>query len=362
MQNKVEMNKLKELNEYVIKEIDARLDSFFTEKVAKAKNIDPIYEKLLFDMKKFIQRGGKRLRPTLMLLGYKSAGGTEFTTALDASLSLEIFHNFVLIHDDVMDGDMTRYGGANMTGIYYKRFKKQLPESSAKHTAESIAILAGELNEFFTFEVLTKLDMKKETIFEMMEHFQKVLFETGAGQQLDVMSSIRGDLNLNKIEKVNYYKTAQYTVTSPLQLGVIAAGGNDKLMKDFSKFGAELGKAFQIADDLLGMFGSTRQTGKPVGSDIREGKQTLLMYYAKKLAKPLEWKGIQSRLGKEDITAEDVKLVRNILKDCGAQAKAVVAAEDHLQRALKIISNMNIDEDTKAMLVAFSHYCVVRKK
>ncbi len=356
------MNKLKELNGYVIKEIDERLEKFFNEKISKAKKIDPIYEKLLLDMKKFIQRGGKRLRPTLMILGYKAAGGEDFTKALDASLSLEIFHNFVLIHDDVMDGDMTRYGGANMTGIYYKRFKKQLSEVNARHTAESIAILAGELNEFFTFEILTKLDIDKEIIFEMMAHFQKVLFETGAGQQLDVMSSIRGDLNLNKIEKVNYYKTAQYTVTSPLQLGVIAAGGDKKLMLNFAEFGAELGKAFQIADDLLGMFGSTRQTGKPVGSDIREGKQTLLMYYAKKLAKPLEWKAIETRLGKENITNDDVKMVRNILKECGAQAKAVVAAEDHLQKALKIVKKMQIDEETKSILRAFSYYCVVRKK
>ena len=123
MQNNLDMKKLKELNSYVIKEIDKRLDKFFNEKINSAKKIDPIYEKLLSDMKKFIQRGGKRLRPTLMLMGYKAAGGTDFTKALDASLSLEIFHNFVLIHDDIMDGDMTRYGGANMTGIYYKRFK-----------------------------------------------------------------------------------------------------------------------------------------------------------------------------------------------------------------------------------------------
>jgi geranylgeranyl pyrophosphate synthase len=362
MQNSDDLKKLKELNAYVIKEIDKRLDKFFNEKIVNAKKIDPLYEKLLLDMKKFIQRGGKRLRPTLMLMGYKAAGGTDFVKALDASLSLEIFHNFVLIHDDVMDGDMTRYGGANMTGIYYKRFKKQLSDNNARHTAESIAILAGELNEFFTFEVLTKLDMDKEIIFEMMSHFQKVLFETGAGQQLDVMSSIRGDLNLNKIEKVNFYKTAQYTVTSPLQLGVIAAGGNNKLMSGFAEFGAELGKAFQIADDLLGMFASTRQTGKPVGSDIREGKQTLLMYYAKKLAKPLEWKAIEARLGKEKISADDVKMVRNILKDCGAQAKAVVAAEDHLQKALKVIDKMQIDEETKMILRQFSYYCVVRKK
>ncbi len=362
MQNKDDMKKLKELNNYVIKEIDKRLDNFFDKKILDAKKIDPIYEKLLIDMKKFIQRGGKRLRPTLMILGYKAAGGMDFEKALDASLSLELFHNFVLIHDDVMDGDLTRYGGANITGLYLKKFSKSLPPASARHTAESIAILAGELNEFFTFEVLTGLDMKKEVIFDMMAHFQKVLFETGAGQQLDVMSSVRTELNINKIDKVNYYKTAKYTVTSPLQLGVIAAGNNDKLMTVFEEFGADLGKAFQIADDLLGMFGSTRQTGKPVGSDIREGKQTLLMYYAKKLCKPLEWKAIESRLGNEKITKDDVKLVRGILKDCGAQAKAVVAAEDYLQKSLKTVDKMKIDEETKSIIRAFAHYCVSRKK
>ncbi|NDE64089.1 MAG: polyprenyl synthetase family protein, partial [Chlamydiae bacterium] len=257
---KTDMKKLTGLNKFVIDEIDQRLEIFFDKKIIEAKKIDPLYARLLEDMKKFILRGGKRLRPTLMLLGYRAGGGKDINKALDIALSLEIFHNFVLIHDDVMDGDLKRYGGANITGIYNKRFAKQLDPKSALHTAESIAILAGELNELFTFEILAELDEEPSIIFEMMRHFNKTLFETGAGQQLDVMSEIRGDLNLAKIEKVNYYKTAQYTITSPLSLGLIAAGGNKEMDKKFSEFGSELGKAFQLADDLLGMFGSTKQT------------------------------------------------------------------------------------------------------
>lgn len=360
---KNEATKLLDLNKYTKAQIDSRIIEFYDAKIVQAKAIDPLYVKLLEDMKKFILRGGKRLRPTLMLLGYRASGGQDIDFALDAALSLEIFHNFVLIHDDVMDGDLTRYGGANITGIYNGRFKRSLEDSAARHSAESVAILAGELNEFFTFEVLTALDTNNKLILAMMSHYQRVLFETGAGQMLDVMSSLRGEINLSKIEKVNYYKTAQYTITSPLHFGVIAAGGKDKkLLKDFSAFGAELGKAFQLADDLLGVFGSSRQTGKPVGSDIREGKQTVLMYHAKKLATPLQWKAIESRLGKQNITPEDVKTVRAVLRASGAQAKVAVTAEDHLAKAFSILDTTKIDTETKALLKSFASYCVARKK
>jgi geranylgeranyl pyrophosphate synthase len=359
---KDDMQKLTKLNEFVIEEIDSRLDIFFDKKIKEASKIDPIYARLLEDMKKFILRGGKRLRPTLMLLGYRAGGGKDIKKALDIALSLEIFHNFVLIHDDVMDGDLKRYGGANITGVYNKRFQSRLDPANALHTAEAIAILAGELNELFTFEILTDLDEEPKKIFEMMKHFNKTLFETGAGQQLDVMSAVRGDLNLKKIEKVNYYKTAQYTITSPLSLGLIAAGENKSLNQKFEQFGSELGKAFQLADDLLGMFGSTKQTGKPIGSDIREGKQTLLMYYAKKLANPGQWREVEMRFGKDNISSADVGIVRNILKDCGAQAKVAVAANDYLQKSLTILESMKLDSEISSLLASFANYCVLRKK
>lgn len=356
------MKKLHNLNQYVKKEIDSRIKFYFDEKIVAASKIDPIYTRLLTDMQKYILRGGKRLRPTLMILGYRAAGGEEIEKALDAALALEIFHNFVLIHDDVMDGDTTRYGGPNITGIYERRLRGNLKPERARHTAEAIAILAGELNEAFTFEVLADLDAKPEVKFAMMNHFQRILFETGAGQQLDVLSQTRKQLNLKNIDKVNFYKTAQYTITSPLQFGVIYQGKVNGLMESFSEYGRELGEAFQLTDDLLGMFGSSRQTGKPVGSDIREGKQTLLMYYAKRLCKPLQWRAIETRLGKSGLTNEDVKLVRGLLKESGAQAKVAVAAEDHLQKALVLLDKMDIDAETKDLLKSFSIYCVERKK
>lgn len=355
------MEAFTEYNCFVSKEVDKRLRAFFDKKIVDAKAIDPLYATLLEDMKKFILRGGKRLRPTLMLIGYKAAGGKDEKLALDAAVSLEIFHNFVLIHDDVMDGDLRRYGGANITGIYNRRFAKHLNGDVARHTAESIAILAGELNEFFTFEILTELNIKPEIIFELMRHFQKTLFETGAGQQLDVMSNVRGKLSFSKIEKVNYYKTAQYTITSPLKMGSVLAG-NTSFVSGFANFGSELGKAFQLADDLLGLFGSGKKIGKPVGSDIREGKQTLLMYYAQKLCTPGQWRTIESRLGREDINLQDIKIVREVVKECGAQAKVAVAAKDHLHASLALLQKMNLPDNSSQILTEFAHYCVQRKK
>lgn len=362
MTPKVKMEKLKNLNKYVGKEIDKRIKLYFDTKIAAAKKIDPNYEKLLVDMQKHLLRGGKRLRPTLMILGYQAAGGDDIDLALDAALSLEIFHSFVLIHDDVMDGDDRRHGAPNITGMYDRRFARKLPPGEARKTAESIAILAGELNEAFTFEIISELNLPAEVRFELMSHMQTILFETGAGQQLDVISPTWKNPNKTKIEKVNFYKTAQYTITSPLNFGVITSGKSSLLKEDFAHYGREVGAAFQITDDMLGMFGATRQTGKPVATDLREGKRTMLVYYAKQLARPIEWKAIETRLGKHNLSNDDIKLVRSIIKSSGAHAKADVAIRDHLHKAIDVVQKMKVNDEIKELLVAFAYYCVERKK
>ena len=362
MKPKINFEKLKNLNNYVGQEIDKRIVVYFDAKIKAAKKVDPNYEKLLSDMQQHLLRGGKRLRPTLMLLGYQAAEGDNIDLALDAALSLEIFHSFVLMHDDVMDGDDRRHGAPNITGIYQRRFARQLPPQEARKTAESIAILAGELNEAFTFEIIANLKLPAEVRFELMAHMQSVLFETGAGQQLDVISPTWKNPNKKNIEKVNFYKTAQYTITSPLNFGVIASTKSNSLKNDFAEYGKEVGAAFQMTDDMLGMFGTSRQTGKPVATDLREGKRTMLIYFAKQLAKPLEWQAISSRLGRDDLSNEDVKMVRNILKESGAQAKANVAIRDHLEKAIEIVKKMQVNDEIKELLVAFAGYCVERKK
>lgn len=359
---KVNIDKLINLNKFVTLETNNRIKLFYDQKISSAKKIDPLYVGLMTDIQKYILRGGKRLRPTLAVLGYKAAEGKDLDLALDAALSLELFHSFVLMHDDVMDGDTRRYGGPNITGIYQRRYARKLtPEHSLKQ-AESMAILAGELNEAFTFEVLAGLQLSATKRIELMDHFQYVLFETGAGQQLDVLNSSLSGINIKTIDKVNYYKTAQYSIISPLIFGLKLVDNDERLARQFMNYGKEVGLAFQLKDDMLGAFGTTRQTGKPVGSDIREGKQTLLAYYTKQLASDLQWKAVQTRLGKSDLTTEDIKLVKNIFKESGAQAKVDVAIQDHLQKALAIVETLKISTEVKELLASFAIYCVERKK
>lgn len=362
MPKNTELEKLVAYNQKVKREIDRRLKTFYTAKVKAAVEFGPNYSTLLNQIERVVLLGGKRLRPTLVSLGYEAAGGKEITLCYDAALALEIFHSFVLMHDDVMDGDTRRHGGHNLTGAYYKKFAKLLPAKDALKLAETMSIMGGELNEAFTFEILANLKTSSKLIFELMQHVQVMLFKTAAGQQLDVLSPVRKTINLRTIEKINHYKTACYSIISPLQFGVTLAGGNTDLAAGFYKFGIPLGVAFQLRDDWLGMFGSARQTGKPVGSDLREGKQTMLMYWGKQLCDQAAWRHVERAQGKPDLGAEEIKQVQQILRDCGAEAKTTVISNQYLQTALTELDKFDLDTKVKQQLSAFASYCVDRKK
>ncbi len=346
---------------YIKQETDKRINKLFTQKVNEASQIDAEYRKLLEKMQTLIMRGGKRIRPFLAVVGYRMTGGTDIKACLDTIVSLELLHNFLLIHDDVMDNDSRRYGGYNINGYYERLFTKRADKNLAKQLGNAMAILAGDINHSLVFECVNNAPLNDEIRQSLINYLVTITFNVAGGQQLDVLGAVKNTWSVRHLERVYIYKTALYSITYPLQFGMLV--GSDKSKVSLAEeYGKHVGIAFQLHDDLLGLFGTERQIGKPVGSDLEEGKKTLVFAFAKQLASAKEWKVLESFMYKPNISYADMQMVRAILSDCGARSKAIVAAQQHVDTAIKIIARSKLEPELKTLLEDFATFCVTRKK
>lgn len=344
----------------VKKDVDIELDIFFAEKINQAAKIDRQYKKLLTDMNKFIRRGGKRIRPFIGYLGYCVGGDTQYGDYIKASVSLELYHNFLLIHDDVMDRDTKRYGGLNINGLYQNRFNKLLTPNDAVHFGNAIAIMAGDINLGLAIENLLASNFPQTIKEQALGRLLGLNFEIAAGQVLDVIGPSDATLDLKHILKMYQYKTASHTTRGPLQIGAILSGANSAIVETLGRYGTKAGIAFQLIDDLLGLYGTSARLGKPVLSDLREGKKTVLIYYAFQFAPTPDKQVLKSKLGNSQVTMADLRVVRKIITDCGAQAKTLFLAQQYVSLAKAELKKLELPNNTKQLLGDLADYIVER--
>ena len=343
-------------------EINRCLAVILDEQVALAAKIDPAYKQLWLDIRKYLLRGGKRLRPILAVLGFQAANGrSDEESIYELALSLELIHAFLLIHDDLMDHDDRRYGGLNIIGQYNKRLSRQVHPVVARDVANSMAILAGDVLHGLAQARIAQLSVDQATGTEIATRVQTMIFEVAAGQQLDVLGVTHKQFAIKSILKVYRYKTARYSIVTPLQLGAVLAGADQDVLDAFAQYGDNLGLAFQLTDDLLGMFGSARTIGKPVVTDLKEGKQTVLMHYGFKFATPTQKAFLTKKFGNQTVTLDDHREVKKILTDNGARAKTAVLAADYAKAATAALDDISINGATAQQLRDFASYCVDRK-
>jgi len=354
--------KLQELITEFKPQIDRQLEVFFADKIASASSINSDYRQLIEASARVSLRGGKRLRPMLAILGYQISKGTDLEKMIKASVSLEIFHNYLLIHDDIMDRDDFRHGGLNVSGLYTKRLSKLMPEEEAKHHAMSFAINAGDVLSGLCYEALIDSGFDPNHILQAISLLSSTTFTVASGQQLDIIASFNKNLSLKKLISIAKLKTADYSIVMPLQFGAILTGSGVERLEAMQKYGDSAGIAFQLTDDVLGMFGEKKTTGKPDISDLREGKQTVLMHYGMKFAIPEEKKILKDAFGNKNASQKDLKNVRTILEDSGAKAKVILMAQEYVDSAKDCISNITNDQYHIKILSEFAEYCANRKK
>jgi len=336
------------LNEYLAeypKKIEDEIEKFLNDK--KNNAIDDKIKEVIEIIEEYTLRGGKRLRPILMIIGYKLYGGKDEKEIIKAASSIELIQSYLLIHDDIIDDSDLRRGKPTLHKIYEKIY-------GDKKFGESMAIIAGDLSSVFAQEILDQTNFPMDKKYLAMVKMAEIVEETGYGQVLDVTSLYRENFSEDELLLLHTYKTAKYTLEGPLIMGAILAGGKDFSM--ITNYSIPVGIAFQLQDDVLGLYGSEEKIGKPVTSDLEEGKKTLLMIKAMEDAGNKE--KISKILGKKNITIEELELVRKIVKESGALDYTYSRAKDLVHRGIKAIEPINTDE--KLFLKEFADYVIKR--
>ena len=349
------MERLKAYIEKHKPKIEKALEEFWNSKIKEVE--DPFNEFAYKEAKRFLLSSGKRLRPILVLLGFEGLTGSEpDETVVRVSTSFELLHAYLLTHDDVIDEDEVRRNEPTV----WKRVSNATGYGT--HFGYSLAILIGDILRTGAFSVLEGLknldDTTKSAILRYLNWIDEM---TNRGQVLDVYLTYTPLEQVRKEDVIGvyYYKTALYSVNGPLGLGALLAGSD----KDFYRnYAIPVGIAFQIRDDIIGTFGDPEKTGKPVDSDIKGNKKTILVWYAYNHANEREKAVLESVLGNKDATPEEVQQVRDIFVSTGALDYAEELAEQYAKEALEALETLEIQPQVKEILREFALYTIKRAK
>ena len=294
--------------------------------------------------------GGKRLRPAFAYWGYRAAGGQDCDEVVTACASLEFLQACALIHDDVMDASDTRRGKPAIHKQFETRHTANSWNGSAKLFGDGAAILVGDLALSWADEMLLTSGLTSEQLSRAKATYDVMRTELMCGQYLDLLEQARGDITHERAETVIRFKSAKYTIERPLHLGAAVAGTALKLNQVLSEYGLALGEAFQLRDDLLGVFGDSSVTGKPAGDDLREGKQTMLIAFANLNADAADKKFLVDNLGDSSLTTETISKLQSVLVNCGAQDFVENRITDYFEKSLSALDTLTDNPEAKTAL------------
>lgn len=329
------------------------IDEFIADHRPLLASISPDTESLINSLAQLLS-GGKRLRPAFAYWGYRAIGAPDNDVIARAATSLEFLQACALIHDDVMDASDTRRG----LPATHRQFESLHSQNNMRgDTAQfglGAAILIGDLALSWADELLAASGMSADQWSRVKPVYDIMRTELMAGQYLDLLEQQRGDAHAAKIRNVIRYKSAKYTIERPLHLGATLAGASLDQLDVLSTFGLNLGEAFQLRDDVLGVFGEASVTGKPVGDDIREGKRTLLIAYAMESANAQQASLLNKHLGNPVITESEVNDVQTVLTDTGALTRVESDIEHATETAVNALNSSPIDPASADILRALA--------
>jgi geranylgeranyl diphosphate synthase type I len=331
--------------------------------------IAPVVEAELADFLARHERLLLAIHPDLGLLfevasfaywGWRSAlrpGAAGEADLLRAAASLELLHACALVHDDVMDASDTRRGQPAAHVRFASEHATQGWPADAQAFGRSGAILLGDLLLSWAEEMFTAaIDaLPARRAVAAQREFDLMRTEVVAGQFLDVLAQTRGAFEVDEALRVIEFKTSKYTIQRPLLLGAAAAGARGEVATALAAYGHALGEAFQLRDDLLGVFGDPELTGKPAGDDLREGKRTLLVALANAAADPAQRAALEAGIGDQDLDAEGVRVLRGILTATGAREAVEHRISAGVERAERALQSAPIRSDALTALLELAH-------
>ena len=325
--------------------VEAALSAFLAEREAQLGKLGVEVTPLAAAAREAVS-GGKRLRPAFCYWGWRAAGADDDDRVVVAAAALELLHASALVHDDVMDGSDVRRGRPSS----HRRFRRLHADSGWRGSQERFgagaAILLGDLLLTWSEEMLRASGFELETLSRGLPYFDAMRTEVVAGQFLDLQAQASAEDSVPRAMRVLRYKAAKYTVERPLHLGAALAGATAKLVTALSSYGVPLGEAFQLRDDLLGVFGDPAVTGKPAGDDLREGKRTVLSAMALEAASPADQALIAASLGNSGLDLAGVEAARLALHRSGAPAAVERLIEDLAGSALGALEAAPVRDET----------------
>jgi geranylgeranyl diphosphate synthase type I len=336
--------------------VEERIRILLDAELARWSAVDPDLAEPFAALRDLVLAGGKRLRPAFCHWAYLGAGGRPDDPAVvDAGAALELLHTFALVHDDIMDGSATRRG----TDTIHVQFEADHTmggwRGEARRFGEGVGILVGDLAFVYADQLLAGAPAAA------LEVFTELRIEVNIGQYLDLLGTVRGRVTEGTARRISRFKSGKYTVERPLHLGAALAGRLDDLARPLSGYGLPLGEAFQLRDDLLGVFGDGDVTGKPVGEDLREGKPTLLHALAAARVSGADAAAL-ARYGAPDLDDDDVAALQDVLLSSGA----VEAVEGDIDRlvgdAVDALEGADVEPAAHQALVELAYYVAGRDR
>jgi geranylgeranyl diphosphate synthase type I len=311
------------------------------------------YAVLIGALEDFVLNGGKRLRPAFAYWGWRAVADAEpDAQVLQLFSALELLHACALVHDDVIDDSSTRRGRPTVHVRFATLHRDRDWRGSADRFGISAAILLGDLALAWADDMVFGADLPLEAQRRVLRVWADIRTEVLGGQYLDIVAEASAAESIASAMNVDTFKTACYTVTRPLQLGAAAAADRPDVQAVFQQVGTDLGVAFQLRDDVLGVFGDPAVTGKPSGDDLRSGKRTVLLAEAMELAgksDPLAANLLRTSIG-APLTDAQVGELRDVIESVGALAAAEQRIATLTQGALDALAAAPISAPAKAGL------------
>jgi geranylgeranyl diphosphate synthase type I len=311
---------------------DKKLEEFLLKKQKEAKLVSPEYYELTKYLSEYILAGGKRIRPFLAYMGYKVSGGKNNSKIMRLGMALEIFHSYALIHDDIIDFSNLRRNKPTFHIRLQEWHKNKKWRGDSKDFGLGLAVLAGDMLCTWSNELVFNLNSRK--VYKL---FQEMKNEIMIGQAEDIfLSEVQNITDKDRIVSVMMRKTSDYTAQKPLMLGATLAGAKQRYQDLYKNISMPLGLAFQLKDDVLGMFGKRKEIGKPTDSDIKEGKITLLIYYALKSGK-ISRDYMLDSLGNKKITRKQINDFKLRVKNSGALSRVDKEIDRYIKKAKSVV-------------------------
>ncbi|WP_171162107.1 polyprenyl synthetase family protein [Streptomyces sp. I05A-00742] len=321
----------------VRRRVTAVLDGFLERKAGTAAKLR-MPEELTGCLRDLLAAGGKRLRPLLCVSGWQAAGGQGTPgTLIRVAASLEMFHAFCLIHDDVMDNSARRRGAPTVHRRLARHHAHGRTATAARHVGTSGAILVGDLALAWSDELLQAAGLTPRQLGAVLPLINDMRGEVMYGQYLDVTAAGRPTADVEQALRIVRYKTAKYTVERPLHIGAALAGAPLAVREALTAYALPVGEAFQLRDDLLGVFGTPEVTGKPSLDDLREGKHTVLVALALQRADARRRRVLRTLLGAPRLDEAGADRIREVFIATGARDEVEEMISAFQARALRVL-------------------------